>query len=186
VSWRSKASWFSGRWRSSRGVIGTRALVGPSRRNGYPPVTEGAPMTADVRRTPRRGTTSRMRPSVCTDASTRDRACARQTRPSLGPSTRARQSSLHTRRQKRRRGGATAPASRLGKSAQAGGTSTGVGRADAARLAACHRFRKGEGVTCREKDGGRGLPPCEDQELRLVCSHVVFSCRSLQVASGPE
>jgi hypothetical protein len=30
-------------------------------------------MTADVRRTPRRGTTSRMRPSVCTDASTRDR-----------------------------------------------------------------------------------------------------------------
>jgi len=30
-------------------------------------------MTADVRRTPRRGTTSRMRPSVCTDARTRDR-----------------------------------------------------------------------------------------------------------------
>jgi len=66
------------------------------------------------------------------------------------------------------RGGATAPASRLGKPTQVGRTSTGVGRADVARLAACHRFRKGEGVARREKEGGRGLPPCEDQESRLV------------------
>jgi hypothetical protein len=102
-------------------------------------------------------------------------ACARQTRPSLGPSTRARQSSLHTGRQKRLRGGANAPASRLGKPARAGRTNTGVGRSDAARLAACHRFRKGEGVVRREKEGGRGLPPCEDQESRVGCSHVVVS-----------
>jgi hypothetical protein len=107
-------------------------------------------------------------------------ACARQTRPSLGPSTRARRSSLHTRRQKRLRGGATAPASRLGKPAQAGRTNTGVGRLDAARLAACHRFRKGEGVTCREKDGGRGLPPCEDQRVPgWLLARRGFSCRSL-------
>jgi len=102
------------------------------------------------------------------DAGTRDRACARQTRPSLGPSTRARQSSLHTGRQKRLRGGATAPASRLGKPTQVGRTSTGVGRADEARLAACHRFRKGEAWHVREKEGGRGLLPCEDRESRLV------------------
>jgi len=126
-------------------------------------------MTADVRRTPRRGTSSRMRTERMHPTHAREIvACARQTRPSLGPSTRARQSSLHTGRQKRLRGGATAPASRLGKPAQAGRTNTGVGRADAARLAACHRFRKEEGVTRREKEGGRGLPPCEDQGSRLV------------------
>jgi len=134
-------------------------LVGPPRRSGFPPATDGAPMTADVRRTPRRGTSSRMRTERMHPTHAREIvACARQTRPSLGPSTRACQSSLHTRRQKRRRGGATAPASRLGKSARAGGTNTGVGRADTARLAACHRFRKGEGVACRRK-GRRSRPP---------------------------
>jgi hypothetical protein len=126
-------------------------------------------MTADVRRAPRRGTSSRMRTRRMHPTHAREIvACARQTRPSLGPSTRARQCSLHTGRQKRLRGESNASASRLGKPAQAGGTNTGVGRADAARLAACHRFRKEEGVTCREKEGGRGLPPCEDQESRLV------------------
>jgi hypothetical protein len=38
----------------------------------------------------------------------------------------------------------------------------GSGLSDGARLAACHRFRKGEGVTREEKEGGRGLRPCED------------------------
>jgi hypothetical protein len=62
---------------------------------GYPPVGAGAPMTADVRRTPRRGT-----PSACAtyahapDAGTRDRRMRLGTRPSLGPLTRARRSSL--------------------------------------------------------------------------------------------
>jgi hypothetical protein len=41
-------------------------------------------------------------------------------------------------------GGALLEASRLGKPAQAGGTSTGVIEADVARLAAHHRSRKGE------------------------------------------
>jgi hypothetical protein len=134
-------------------------------------------MTADVRRTPRRGTSSRMRTERMHPTHAREIvACARQTRPSLGPSTRARQSSLHTGRQKRLRGGATVPASRLGKPTQVGGTNTGVGRADAARLAACHRFRKGEGVT-RRRQGWRSRP----SSLRgsggpgWFCSHVVFS-----------
>jgi hypothetical protein len=77
-------------------------------------------------------------------------------------------------RQKRPRGGAFVSASRLGKPTQVGGTSTGVGRMGAARLAACHRSRKRESVARREKEGGRGLRPCEDQEPRLGCSHVVF------------
>jgi hypothetical protein len=116
-------------------------------------------MTADVRRAPRRGTSSRIRTRRMHPTQAREIvACARQTRPSLGPSTRARQSSLHTGRQKRLRGGANASASRLGKSAQAGGTNTGVGRSDAARLAVCHRSRKGEGVARRRK-GRRSRPP---------------------------
>jgi hypothetical protein len=43
----------------------------------------------------------------------------------------------------------------------------GLKRTDGARLAACHRSRKGEGVTCREKEGGRGLRPCEDTRARV-------------------
>jgi len=80
------------------------------------------------------------------------------------------------------RGGATAPASRLGKPTRVGGTSTGVGRSDAARLAACHRFRKGEGVARREKEGGRGLRPCEDQESRFVAR---TSCSVAEVCRRP-
>jgi hypothetical protein len=97
-------------------------------------------------------------------------ACARETRPSLGPSTRARQSSLCTLR--KRGGGALELASRLGKPAQAGGTSTGASLADVARLATCHSSTQVEGRGTQEKEGGRGLRPCEDQEPRLGCSHV--------------
>jgi hypothetical protein len=115
-------------------------------------------MTADVRRVLRRGTSSRIRTERVHPTQAREIvACARQTRPSLGPSTRARRSSLHTGRQKRLRGGATVPASRLGKPTQVGRTSTGVGRADAARLAACHRFRK-EGSVARSRKGRRSRP----------------------------
>jgi hypothetical protein len=35
---------------------------------------------------------------------------------------------------------------------------------DVARLAACHRFRKGEGVAGKEKEGHHGARPCEDCE----------------------
>jgi len=44
---------------------------------------------------------------------------------------------------------------------------------DVARLAACHSLAQVKGRGTREKEGGRGLRPCEDQEPRLGCSHVV-------------
>jgi len=144
-------------------------------------------MTADVRRALRRGTSSRMRTERMHPTQAREIvACARQTRPSLGPSTRARQSSLHTGRQKRLRGGANVrhhgwanprkwEEPTLGSD---GRTPRGSPRVTAsARKAAW---------PVQEKEGGRGLLPCEDPESRLVCSHVVFSCRSLQATSGLE
>jgi hypothetical protein len=92
-------------------------------------------------------------------------------RPSLGPRTRARQSPLTSPAQAGE-GGACESASRSGKPAQAGGTDTGVvacGRR-AARRASPLRQRRC--VTRQEKDGGRGLPPCEDRELGFGCPHV--------------
>lgn len=73
-------------------------------------------------------------------------------------------------------------ASRLGKPAQAGRTSTGVVEADVARLATHHRSRKGEGVVRKEKEGGRGHRPCEETRVvRSGCPHVVMQ---LQKSSG--
>jgi hypothetical protein len=40
----------------------------------------------------------------------------------------------------------------------------GSRRTDDARLAACHRFRKGEGVAGSEKEERHGARPCEDCE----------------------
>ena len=69
----------------------------------------------------------------------------------------------------------------MGKPTRVGGTSTGAGRAGAARLAACHRFRKGEGVARRQ--GRRSRPPSLRgfEELGFGCSHVVFQ---LQTSAG--
>jgi hypothetical protein len=119
-------------------------------------------MTADVRRTPRRGT-----PSACATKRTRPTqareivACARGRRPSLGPSTRACQSSLcsaaqapEVRRSSEHHGWAT--------SGNRDEPSLGLSRTDVARLAACHRFRKEEAWHVEEKEGDRGLRPCED------------------------
>jgi hypothetical protein len=65
VSW--KAALFAGRRRNE----GLGRSVGW---RGHPPTTGGAPVTADVRRTPRRGTSSRMRHKAhAPDAGTRDR-----------------------------------------------------------------------------------------------------------------
>jgi len=63
-------------------------------------------------------------------------------------------------------GGALSEVSRLGKLAQAGGTSTGAVGVNVARLVTHHRFRKGEGVVRKEKEGGRGRRPYEDSESR--------------------
>ena len=66
------------------------------------------------------------------------------------------------------------PASRMGKPAQAGGTITGVGsdgRSAARRSSPL--LARGGSVVSTEKEGDRGLRPCEDQELGFGCSHVV-------------
>jgi len=104
-------------------------------------------------------------------AGTKNRTRAQETRPSLGPETRTRQSSLCIGRELD--GEALAKASRLGKPAQAGGTNTGViesGRSAARRVSSLSQGRQ-HGTS--EKEGGRGLRPCEDQELGFGCSHVV-------------
>jgi hypothetical protein len=96
---RSKASWSPGRRRSSRGVVGRTAWVGPS---ASPGTSRGgdAPTTADARRSPRRVTSSacaikRMHPRPAREIAVGTSG----TRPSLGPSTRAGQSPLCCRRQ---------------------------------------------------------------------------------------
>jgi hypothetical protein len=98
---------------------------------------------------------------------TRDRTCARRTRPSLGPLTRARQSSLRIRGRKPSEGGAHESASRLGKPGEPGGTSTGVGldgRSAARRVSPLPQGRERDAL---EEEGGRGLRPCEDRRVRV-------------------
>jgi len=70
----------------------------------------------------------------------------------------------------------------LGKPTRVGGTSTGVGRTGAARLAACHRIRKGEGVARQKRKEVRGLRPCEEPEPEAVIRTSFFSL--LQKSSG--
>ena len=159
-----------------RGASSERQPRSVRRARGNPPAGRVAPMTADVRRSPRRGTSSRVRHKAhAPHAGTKirrmragDASFTRSFDPCSSILT------THGGVQSVTRGGAIASASRLGKPTQVGGTNTGAGRTDGARLAACHRSREGEGVARREKEGGRGLRPCEDQEPRLGCSHVVF------------
>jgi len=146
-----KAALFAGRRRNDG--LG-RSIDG----SGYPPATDGAPMTADVRRTPRRGTSSafaikRMHPAQAREIV----ACAQGTRPSLGPSTRARQSSLCSVSASFG-GGAFESASRSGKPAQAGGTGTGAvtdGRSAARRVPPLPQGRERD----TSRKGRRSRPP---------------------------
>jgi hypothetical protein len=132
----------------------------------FPPLHASAPATADVRRTPRRGTSSSTSLQCVGTRFMHFGAGVSGTRPSLGPQARARRSSLCTAGAIPG-GGALEVASRLGKLAQAGGTSTGVitnGRSAARRVSP---LPQGRGRGTKEKDGGRGLPPCEDARARV-------------------
>jgi hypothetical protein len=62
-------------------------------------------------------------------------------------------------------GGAFGSASRSGKPAQAGRTGTGAFRADVARLAARHRFRKEEGVARKRRKEVEASVPARIEEL---------------------
>jgi hypothetical protein len=74
------------------------------------------------------------------------------------------------------RGGAFESASRLGKPAQAGGTFTGVFRADVARLTACHRFRKGEGVSRQKRKEVEASVPVRIKSSGMFARTSCFSC----------
>jgi len=129
-------------------------------------------------------------PSVCTGSRYIIVPPVRQTRPSLGPSTRARRSSLCTARAPRGVRsvvGRSFSVSRLGKPTRVGGTSTGVGRTGAARLAACHRIRKGEGVARQKRKEVEASVPARIAEPRLVIRTSCFRCcRSRQATSDLE
>jgi hypothetical protein len=139
---------------------------------------------------PRRGTTSALR-SACVGTRREDSKRFSRgpgTRPSLGPSTRARQSSLNFHRRKLVGGEAGGPASRSGKPAQAGGTGTGVGSNGrcATRLVSTLVHNETAGHD-EEAEGGCGLRPRETRELRFGSPHVVVRrCRNQQATPGLE
>jgi len=145
----------------------------------YPPLHASAPATADVRRTPRRGTSSACATKAyALSAGTRDRRMCSGTRPSLGPSTRTRRSSLCTAGAILG-GGAFEVASRLGKPSQEGGTNTGAianGRSAARRVSP--NLARGSAWDVRK--GRRSRPPSlrGSEELGFGCPHVDRSCRS--------
>jgi len=54
----------------------------------------------------------------------------------------------------------------------------GSSRMDRARLAGCHRFRKGEGVALKKRMEVEASLPARIEELGFGCPHVDRSCRS--------
>jgi hypothetical protein len=71
-------------------------------------------------------------------------------------------------------GGALESVSRSGKPAQAGGTGTEVGTSGRCAARRASPLPQGRKRGASEKEGGRGLRPCEDRELRFGCPHVVM------------
>jgi hypothetical protein len=188
VSWRSKASWFPRRRRPSRGVVETVTSVGPWSCSGCPPAVSLAPMTADVRRTPRRGTSSRMRHKAhATDAGTRDRRM-RTVDASFARSFDPYSSILttHGGAKSVSRGGAFGSASRLGKTRASGRNQhwgQTSGRCAARRVAP---LPQGRGRVTSEKEEGRGLRPARMREHRFQCLHVVFQLQKSVGDDGPR
>jgi len=128
-----------------------------------------APMTADARRYAEEGNVVGMRlyayaPGLAYAKSVHD---ASGTRPSLGPSTRARQSSLcsgatasEVRRTNRHHGWANPREWEQ--------PSLGPVRTDDARLAACHRFHKEEGVARQKRKEVEASVPARVESRGLV------------------
>jgi hypothetical protein len=76
------------------------------------------------------------------------------------------------------RGGAAASASRLGKPTQVGGTNTGAGWTDVARLAAGHRFGNEEGVAREKRKEVEASVPARIKSPGSIARTSCFSCRS--------
>jgi hypothetical protein len=153
--------------------------------------TCGAPTTSGCPLEERGGERRRRTPSVRTRLrparQQRDHRSSR-TRPSLGPETRARQTPLNSVRSKAGRGGAVGLVSRSGKPGQPGGTGTGTGTTRTnARLAVCHRPRKGERVMDKKRKKVMAFVPARRSESPgLVARTSECSCRSRQAVSGPK
>ncbi len=171
---RWKASRSAG-WRCpSRDVVGKQASIGPYVGSGSPPLSTHAPMTADVQRTPRKGTTSacalrssctgreRLRASPVTAV---DASFARSSDP-------CRSSPLQLRGATRG-GGALESASRSGKPGESQEEpAPGPSRVDAARLAACTPLRKEAAWHVRRGRTSRRPSPRGSRELGAECPFV--------------
>jgi len=159
---RSKAPWSSERWCPSRGTVGTRVLVGPSRFvRGLFPRRMGAPMTVGCSLGAEEGNVvSVTLKAYAPDARGGHTKRAKQgTRPSLGPKARARQSSqLRAAKVERRwrgsRGIAVGQTHGSGRNQHRGHGNRTVN----ARLATYHRFLR-ECSVVRERKGRRLRPP---------------------------
>jgi hypothetical protein len=173
-------------------VLGTAALFAGRRPNenlgrsvaphGYPPVRGVAPTTADVRRSPRRGTSSRMRHKAHAPGAARitvrapgDTSFARSFDPCASILT------IHGGVKSVVRGGAFTSVSRLGKPTRVGRTSTGAIRTDVVRLATCHRSREGEGVTREKRKEVEASVPARIKSSGWVAR---TSCFQLQKSVG--
>jgi hypothetical protein len=132
-------------------------------------------MTADVQKGAEEGNDVAHAPqSACTRREERQRSLSARGRVLRSVLRPVRVDPHYTRRSQDLRGGALVPISRLGKLiARWEEPTLGSARTDAARLAARHSRRKLRAWRDEEKEGGRGLRPCEDQESRFGCPHVV-------------
>jgi len=181
-----KTSWLSGRRRSSRGDVGTRASVGPSLVAGIPPPRRraddsGCPEDAEegnvVAHAPQSSCTRRRHERSL-------HALGRRVLRSVLRPVRCR-SSLCTRRLKALRGGATVRHHGWVNPREWEEPALGL---DVRTLRGSPRVTASgrERAWHVDKEGGRGLRPCEDQEPRRVARTSCFSCRSLQATAGLE
>jgi hypothetical protein len=144
-------------------------------------------VTADVRRAPRRGTSSRMRaPSACTRSRTRDR------RVRMAGASFARSfdpcASILTRCEAPRafRGEAFDSVSRLGKPTRVGETSTGAGRNGRCAARRVPPLPRGRGVARQKRKEVEASVPARTTSPGLVARTSCFSCRSRQATPGLE
>jgi hypothetical protein len=174
-----EGTWFGGSRRPSRGSGRNRILAGPSRSHGSLPMRAVAPATTGAPRICREGERRR---HVARSACTRrggyraSRARGHVLGSVLGPVHVDRHS---TPTVKAGGGDASRSVSRSGKSAQAEGTGTEVGTGGRCAARRASPLPKKKPRDASEKEGGRGLRPCEDRRARVeVPARRKCSCRS--------
>jgi len=131
---------------------------------GYPPARGTAPMTADVRRLPRRGTSSACA-TTRTHSSNARTACLRGC--VLHSVLRPVRVDPHYAPWRELRWWGGRSVSRLGKPTKVGLTFTGVERTDGARLAACHSLPQGRGRDTSRKGRRSRSPSLRGSRVRV-------------------